>query len=153
MNKHLWNMRLAMEEAEKAFDLGEVPVGAIITDRQDRILARTHNLKEKNKNPCHHAEILAIGEASQKIGDWRLNGCILYTTLGPCIMCMGAIVASRIESLFFGAYDEKGGALSLGFNIHKNPKLNHKVAVVGGLLHYECSRQVSSFFKLRRKFY
>ena len=147
-----WNMSLAIDQAQKAYRLDEVPVGALVVDESEKVLARAHNLKEKNRNPCHHAEVLALSEASKSLGDWRLEGCILYTTLEPCVMCMGALVHARVARLVFGAYDEKGGALTLGFGIHKNDRLNHNVAVVGGFMHYECSRLLSEFFRAKRKF-
>ena len=144
---------MAMEEACKAFSLGEVPVGAVLTDETGKILASTHNTKEREKNPCSHAEILAISQASKEMQNWRLINCSLYVTLEPCIMCMGAIVNSRLTHLFFGTYDKKAGAVSLGFNIHQHPKLNHNIGLTGGILHYECSRLLSDFFKSKRKFY
>ena len=146
-------MKLAMEEAEKAYYLDEVPVGAVMVDECGHILAKTHNLKEKNNNPCHHAEILAIMESSKKLRNWRLEGCALYVTLEPCVMCLGAMVSARVARLFFGAYDEKAGALGLGLNIHAHPKLNHRIQVVGGSMHYECSRLLSDFFKAKRMAY
>ena len=148
-----WNMGLAIEQAQRAYRLDEVPVGALVVDEYDKILARAHNLKEKNRNPCHHAEILALSGASEAIGGWRLENCTLYTTLEPCTMCMGAIVNGRVAKVVFGAYDEKGGSLSLGFGIHNSARLNHRVGVVGGFMHYECSRLLSEFFRHKRRFY
>lgn len=153
MNEHLWNMKLAMEEAEKAYHLDEVPVGALVVDRRGQPLARAHNLKEKNNNPCHHAEILAITESAKKLKQWRLSECTLYVSLEPCIMCLGAMVSARIDRLFFAAYDEKSGALSLGLSIHAHPRLNHEIRVVGGLMHYESSQLLSGFFKTKRASY
>ncbi len=146
-------MKLAIEEASTASSLGEVPVGAVVTDETGKILSSTHNSKERDKNSCYHAEILAISQASKEMKDWRLINCSLYVTLEPCIMCMGAVVNSRIRNLVFGAYDKKAGAVSLGFNIHNNQKLNHRIGLTGGIMHYECSRLLSDFFKLKRKFY
>lgn len=143
-------MTLAIDEANIAENIGEVPVGAIIIDSHGKVIAKAHNLKEKNQVACQHAEILAIEEASQFLNSWRLIGCSIFVTLEPCPMCMGAIIQSRIEHVYFGAYDPKGGAISLGFNLHQNLKLNHKVNVLGGLRHLECSKQLSNFFKRRR---
>ena len=148
-----WYLKLALEEANKAFSLGEVPVGCVIVNQENQILSSSHNLKEKTNDPCGHAELIAIREAAAKLGNWRLTGCRLFVTLEPCSMCMGAIINARLKDLVFGAYDMKGGAISLGFNLHQNPGLNHRVNVVGGLEHYECSKLISDFFKQRRSLY
>ena len=153
MDNDIWNMKMAIEKAWEASLMGEVPVGSVVVDENGKILARTHNLKEREKNPCYHAEILALSEASKERGDWRLTHATLYATLEPCVMCMGAVMQSRIAHLVFGAYDTKSGAISLGFNIHNNRKLNHRIRLTGGLMQYECSRLLSDFFKLKRKFY
>ena len=148
-----WYMGLALEEAEKAFRLGEVPVGACIVDPAGKLVLKTHNLKEKIFDPTGHAEVIAIREASVEKKTWRLTGHSLYVTLEPCCMCMGAISQARIANVIFGAYDPKGGAISLGYNIHKNEKLNHQFNVVGGAKHYECSKIISDFFRLKRRQY
>ncbi len=150
MNDHIWFMRLALEQAEQAWRLQEVPVGAVVVDAKGEVLARAHNLKETNHNACGHAEILALQEASQKLGTWRLNDCRLYVTLEPCPMCLAALGQSRIQQVIFGAYDPKGGSVSLGYALHKDPRLNHRFAMIGGVLHYDCSRMLSEFFKQRR---
>jgi len=152
-NLDFWYMSLAIDEAERAFSIGEVPVGAVMVDSENRVLASTHNLKEVNNDPCGHAEILAIRDAAKKIGSWRLNNCRIYVTLEPCLMCMGALIQSRIGSLVFGAYDPKGGAISNGFNVHQNKLLNHRFSIVGGVEHYQCGKTLSNFFKQRRSFY
>lgn len=146
----LWNMSLALEEAEKAYHEDEVPIGAIIVDQNNKILAKSFNLKEKNHDSLGHAEILAIKIAGQTISNWRLSGCTLYVTCEPCPMCLAAMVQARIKTLVFGAYDPKGGALSLGYNLYKDERLNHKFSVVGGLKQFECSRLLSQFFKEKR---
>ena len=146
-------MNLAGEEASKAFKLGEVPVGCLIVDKDRRVIASAHNLKETNKFSCHHAEILAIEKASQALGAWRLLGCTAFVTLEPCPMCLSAFLQSRIESLVFGAYDPKGGAISLGYNFAKDSRLNHSFQVIGGVSHYEHSKTMSDFFRQRRKGY
>lgn len=150
-SEHEWFMRMAYELAEQAAALGEVPVGSVLVDRDGVVLAKAHNFKEKNNNPCGHAEIEAIINASEKKEDWRLDGSTLYVTLEPCGMCAGAIIQSRIKRVVFGAYDPKGGVLSCGLNLWGNSKLNHNVEVIGGVLHFECGRQLSKFFKERRK--
>jgi tRNA(adenine34) deaminase len=150
MRDHMWHMQSALIEAEKAYHNNEVPVGAIILDDAKKIVAEAHNDKEKSKNPCGHAEILAIQQACKKLNDWRLNDHTLYVTLEPCPMCMGAIIQSRIKKVVFGAYDLKGGALSVGLNIHQNSALNHEVEIIGGIRHFECSKLLSDFFRLKR---
>ena len=148
-----WFMQEAFQEATKAQDLGEVPVGAVIVTEHKEILAKAYNLKETDKNPCGHAEVLSIIEAAKQFGDWRLCGASMFVTLEPCLMCMGAIVHARLKSLYFGAYDKKAGAVSLGFGIHNDKRLNHKFNVYGGLNHFENSKQISDFFRARRTTY
>ena len=150
---HLWIMDEALIEANKAYREDEVPIGAIIVDANGSIIARAHNKKENVNNPCGHAEILAILEAAKKINNWRLIGCSLYVTLEPCPMCLGAIVQSRLSNLYFGAYDAKGGVISLNYNLYKDKRLNHNFNVVGGLKHYDCSKVLSRFFKEKRSSY
>ena len=151
--EHLWWMNLALEEAEKAYRIEEVPIGAILVDEEGKEIARSYNLKEQTANPCGHAEILAITQAAQTLNSWRLLNCTLYVTLEPCPMCLGAMVQSRIGQLVFGAYDPKGGALSLGFNLYKDERLNHHFRVMGGVRHFQCSRILSQFFREKRQDY
>ena len=153
INDHLWLMDEALKEADKAYREDEVPIGAVIVDSAGTILSRSHNHKEKAHNPCGHAEILAITEACKNIGNWRLLDCSIYVTLEPCPMCLSALVQARIGHLYFGAYDTKGGALSLNYNFYKDQKLNHSFPVLGGLRHFECSRLLSTFFKEKRSTY
>jgi tRNA(adenine34) deaminase len=143
----------ALIEAEKAYREDEVPIGAVIVDSAGTIISRTHNQKEKVFNPCGHAEILAITEAAKRKSNWRLTDCSIYVTLEPCPMCLSALVQARISHLYFGAYDAKGGALSLNYNFYKDQKLNHSFPVLGGLRHFECSRLLSTFFKEKRTNY
>ncbi len=143
----------ALRLAEDAFFQEEVPVGAVIISKTGEILSEAHNLKEKNNDVTAHAEILAIKEAAKKIGSWRLTGCSIIVTLEPCPMCLSAIAQSRIKNLYFGAYDKKGGALSLGYNFSSDSRLNHKFNIYGGFKHYECSTLLSNFFKRKRKNY
>ncbi|MFG1493997.1 nucleoside deaminase [Halobacteriovorax sp. ZH4_bin.1] len=153
IKSHIWNMNLALEEAELAFKAGEVPVGAIIVDENDNVIARTHNLKEHQKDTTAHAEILAIREASEKLGDWRLLNCTIYITLEPCPMCLYAILQARFKNVVFGAYDQKAGSVSLGYSFQKDKRFNHKFSIIGGVEHFKCSKVLSDFFKLRRKTY
>lgn len=147
---HLWNMGVALTLAEEAYRDNEVPVGAVIVDAGGKVLAKARNNKEKNNDPCGHAEILAIREASKTLGQWRLLDTTLYVTLEPCPMCLSAALQARVKTVMFGAYDPKGGALSLGYQFNNDARLNHKLGIVGGLMHFECSQLVSNFFRDKR---
>ena len=142
-------MEEALVEAKKAFELGEVPVGAVIV-KDGEIIARAHNLTETSKDPTAHAEVLAIKKAAEVLGGWRLMGCSMYVTLEPCSMCAGALVWSRMENLFIGARDPKTGACGSVFNIVDSGKLNHNVNVEYGLLETECSELLKEFFRALR---
>lgn len=143
-------MKQAFNEAQTAFYEDEVPVGCLIVSPYKEVLASTFNLKEKQNDPSAHAEILAIREAAKKLGDWRLNGCTAYVTLEPCPMCLNALLQARVKRVVFGAYDRKGGALSLGYNFHLDNRLNHSFSITGGVLHYDCSQLLSKFFRQKR---
>lgn len=152
-DEHIYFMKIAMEEAEQAFKLDEVPVGAVIVSGDGQLLGQAHNIKESSHDPTGHAELLAIKLAALKLKNWRLSDCYVFVTLEPCPMCMSALQQARIGKLVFGAYDLKGGAISKGFNLHQNPALNHSFQVTGGLLHFQSSRLLSTFFKQRRGAY
>lgn len=141
----------ALREAQEASFQDEVPVGCVIVGPHGEVLSRAHNLKEKLCDTTAHAELLAIREASNKIQNWRLLNCSIFVTLEPCPMCLSAILQARLSTLYFGAYDPKGGALSLGYNFPKDDRFNHRFGVVGGVNHYECSRLLSDYFKQKRK--
>lgn len=143
-------MRLALEEAQKASSLNEVPVGAVLVDQHNSIISKAHNLRESRQNPLAHAEILAIEEASKKLGRWRLVNTTLYVTLEPCVMCMGAIVNSRIERIVLGASDPKAGGLLSKYNIGTDNKLNHRIKFTEGILHSECGKIIKDFFQTKR---
>ena len=144
-------MAEALKEAEKAAEMGEVPIGAVIV-RDGEIIAKGHNMTESTKDPTAHAEMLAIRQASQKLGGWRLIGCSMYVTAEPCSMCAGAIVWSRIEKLFIGTMDPKAGACGSVFNIPQEKKLNHFVEIETGVMEEECAQIMKDFFrKLRSK--
>ncbi len=153
LQDQLWLMDEALIEAEKAYRQDEVPIGAVVVDANGTILSRGHNVKESNYNPCGHAEILAITEAGKKLSNWRLINCSIFVTLEPCPMCLSAMIQARIGTLYFGAYDPKGGSLSLNYNFYKDQKLNHAFSVVGGLRHFECSKLLSRFFREKRDGY
>ncbi len=145
-------IREALKLAKIAYDLGEVPVGAVVVNRiNGEIIGRGYNLRETDKNPLAHAEIIAINEASQALGGWRLINCDIYVTLEPCPMCCGAIINSRVENVIFGAYDKKSGSVKSMQEMFELP-YNHKPKAIGGVLEEECSAILSRFFKeLRNK--
>lgn len=143
-------MNLALQQAKNAQDSNEVPVGAILVDERGNELSKQFNKKEITYNATAHAEILCIEEASEKLKNWRLSNCTMYVTLEPCLMCLGAIIQARIKLLVFGAYDLKGGSISLGYDFHKDIRLNHQINVIGGVHHFECSKIISDFFKTKR---
>jgi tRNA(adenine34) deaminase len=144
-------MRAAIAEAEKAAAIGEVPIGAVIV-RDGEIVGRGYNLRETKKDPTLHAEMIAIREASERLGGWRLIGCTLYVTLEPCPMCAGAIVQSRMEQVVYGARDPKAGCAGTLMNLLDEPRFNHQVPVVEGVLAEECGQLLKNFFRnLRQK--
>jgi tRNA(adenine34) deaminase len=132
-------MMEALQEAQKAYALGEVPVGAVI-ESNGVIIGRGHNRTETDKDPISHAEIIAIREAAKALGGWRLSGCKLYVTTEPCSMCAGAIVLARIEKLFIGTMDPKAGACGSLANIPQDQRLNHYVEIETGILEEECKQ-------------
>lgn len=144
-------MLLAIEEAQIAGSNGEVPVGAVITDRNNNIISSGRNLRETIQDPTAHAEIIAIRKASEKLKSWRIEGATLYVTLEPCAMCIGAIVLARISRLVFGTRDPKAGAVYSLYNIGTDSRLNHNVEVIEGVLEVECSSLLREFFSELRK--
>lgn len=140
-------MQEALVEAKKALALQEVPIGAII-EKDGKIVGRGHNLTETMKDPTAHAEILAIRQAAQTLGGWRLLDCNMYVTTEPCSMCAGAIVLARIKKLFIGTQNPKAGACGSIFNIVQEKRLNHFVEIEIGLLQKECEQMMKSFFKV-----
>lgn len=143
-------MKLAYNQALKAWDLGEVPIGAVI-EYEGEVVAQAHNLVETMQDPTAHAEILAITQAARKIGDWRLNGATLYVTKEPCPMCSGACVMSRITRVVFGMSDSKMGFLGGAMKFHDHFGLNHKLIVSDLVLQDECTELLKTFFALKRK--
>jgi tRNA(adenine34) deaminase len=142
-------MRLAMREAERALEHGDVPIGAVLV-RGGEIVAAAHNERELRQDPTAHAEVIALREAAQAAGSWRVLDAVLYVTLEPCAMCAGAIVLARVPRVVFGASDPKAGACGSVLDVLAEPRLNHRPAVVGGLLAQECGALLSEFFASRR---
>ena len=143
-------MRLALEEARKGAELGEVPIGAIVV-RDGEVVSRACNTREMEHDPAGHAEFSAIEQAAQRLGVWRLTGCTVYVTLEPCIMCAGLMHQARIDRCVFGAYDPKAGALGTLYQINADERLNHVYEAEGGVLQEECAQLLRDFFRARRK--
>lgn len=143
-------MRLALVEAEAAARHGDVPIGAVVLSPDGDVIARAGNERELLGDPTAHAEVVAIRQAAEVVGEWRLSDCTLVVTLEPCTMCAGAVVASRIGHLVFGAFDEKAGAVSSLWDVVRDPRLNHRPAVTAGVLADECAAVLDRFFAERR---
>ena len=143
-------MKEALKEAQKAYSKLEVPVGAVIV-KDDKIIARAHNLKETKTDTTKHAEILAIQKASKKLKSWRLIDCEMYITLEPCPMCAGAIINSRIKKIYIGTQDKKTGAAGSVLNLFDDYIFNHKVETETGIMQEECEKTLQEFFKELRK--
>ncbi len=143
-------MRAALREARKAASRDEVPVGCVIV-REGKILSRAHNRREETQMATAHAELLAIQKACKKLGSWRLEGCDLYVTLEPCPMCAGAIVNARVGSVFFGAFDPKGGYAVTLHRTFEDSALNHRPAFEGGILEEECGELLRAYFREKRR--
>ena len=142
-------MRLALEEAGFAFSEGEVPVGAILV-KDGSIITRAHNQRERSNDPSAHAEVIALREAARIIGSWRLSDATLYVTKEPCIMCAGTMVNARLGRLVYGCRDSKGGAVESLYTLLNDPRLNHQVEVLSGILEEECAEILKMFFKDKR---
>lgn len=142
-------MQRALELAEQASQLDEVPIGAVVT-HEGQIIGEGYNTKEHGLNPTAHAEMIAIQQAANHLGRWRLHGCTLYVTLEPCPMCAGAIVNARMDKVVFGARDAKSGACESLFTITNDARLNHRCEVKGGVLEEDCVAILQTFFKAKR---
>ena len=142
-------MALALEEATRAAELGEVPIGAVVV-HDGEVIARAGNRRETDADPAAHAEFSALMRASRVLGRWRLTGCTVYVTLEPCLMCAGLMVNSRIDRCVFGAPDPKGGAVGTLYDVSHDARLNHEFEVEGGVLEAECAEVLRAFFKRRR---
>jgi tRNA(adenine34) deaminase len=142
-------MRHALREAQAAYDEDEVPIGVVVV-HENRVIAAAHNQREQLHDPTAHAEMIAITQAAEALGNWRLEGCTLYVTLEPCPMCAGAIVLARIPRVVYGAADPKAGAVTTLYQILGDPRLNHRAEVVAGVLADECGAILSRFFEQKR---
>ena len=143
-------MRVALNEAKKAHDIDEVPIGAAIFDKDDNLICANHNRRELDQNPTSHAEILVLEEASQILGTWRLEDTTIAVTLEPDAMCAGAIVNARVSKLIYGAPNLKAGAAYSLYNIPQDPRLNHHVEIKDNILSHESEAILSSFFDSKR---
>jgi tRNA(adenine34) deaminase len=148
MHEHY--MRVALEEAQRAYAEDEAPIGAVIV-HENRVIASAHNQREQLNDPTAHAEMIAITQAAENLRCWRLEGCTLYVTLEPCPMCAGAIVQARIPTVVYGAADPKAGAVRTLYNLLDDPRLNHRCQIVPGVLGEDCGRILSQFFQQQRK--
>ena len=144
-------MRLALKQAELSEKIGEVPIGALIVDKNGKILSKSTNIREKIKSTLGHAELVAIHRACQRLDSWRLIDCTLYVTLEPCFMCAGALVQSRIARVVYAARDPKAGALHSLHELGNDKRLNHRFAVTSGILAEESSSMLKNFFRKKRK--
>lgn len=155
-------MRLALDEAQRAARLDEVPIGAVVVYEPidpatrkplaaPKVVARACNLRESTQDPAGHAEFLALKQAAEALGAWRLSGCTVYVTLEPCIMCAGLMHQARVDRCVYGAYDKKAGALGTLYAIHSDERLNHTFEVTSGVLEEECAALLRDFFKQKRK--
>ena len=143
-------MALALAEARRAWEIQEVPVGAVLVSASGEVLAATHNRAIIERDPSAHAEILALRAAAQKLQNYRLLNTTLYVTIEPCIMCMGAIVHARVARLVFGAADPKWGGAGSLYDLAADPRLNHRIETVRGVLEDDCRRLIQDFFRSRR---
>lgn len=143
-------MRRAIDLAHRAWDVNEVPVGAVVY-RGEEVIAEAYNLRESDRDPTAHAELLAMRQASQRLGEWRLNDCSLAVTLEPCPMCAGAIVNARVGRLIYGASDPKAGAVESLYSLCDDRRLNHRPEVIRAVLAPECRGLLRDFFKQRRR--
>lgn len=155
-------MRLALEEAQLAAQIGEVPVGAVVVyapvdkatrkpTAEPRVIAKAHNLRETDRDATAHAELLAMRAAMRELDAWRLDGCTVYVTLEPCLMCAGLMQQARLTRCVFGASDPKGGAVGSLYQLNADERLNHRFEVRAGVLESECATILKDFFRARRK--
>lgn len=150
MNRWQPAIEAALAQARLALAHDDVPIGAVVLDSAGLVIAQAHNERELIADPTAHAEVLALRRAAEALGSWHLNDCTLVVTLEPCTMCAGAIVAARVGRLVFGAYDPKAGAVASLWDVVRDPRLNHRPEVVGGIAEAECGALLQEFFAQRR---
>ena len=143
-------MAVALDEARAGLDHGDVPVGAVVIDPSGEVVARRHNERELTGDPTAHAELLALRDAAARVDGWRLDAHTLVVTLEPCPMCAGAALAARVGTIVFGAWDPKAGACGSLYNLAADPRLNHEMTLVPGVLEQECASLLQVFFRERR---
>src|SRR4051812_26457759 len=143
-------MAMALDEARAAAAEDEVPIGAVIVSMTAGVIGRAHNQRKQLNDPTAHAEMIAITQAAQALGTWRLDNCVLYVTLEPCPMCAGAVVQARLPRVVYGCADPKAGACDTLYRITADPRLNHRAEVVAGVLADRCAAVLSAFFRQRR---
>lgn len=143
---HQKYMKLAIEQAQKAADIGEVPIGAVLV-HENQVIAQAFNDRETSQNPLHHAELMVIEQGSKILNKWRLSDCTLYVTLEPCPMCAGAIIQSRVGHVVFGAFDPKAGCVGSLMDLPRDERFNHTPEVITGILEKECGDLLRTFFK------
>ena len=143
-------MRMAIDQAYIAEENGDVPIGCVIV-YEDRVIAKAYNQREQLHDPTAHAEIVALTQAAEYIGNWRLHGCTLYVTLEPCPMCAGALVLGRLDRVVYGTDDPKTGAVRSLYQLVEDTRLNHQLEVTCGMMQDECKKQLQAFFQRRRE--
>lgn len=148
--RHVHYMQIALKEAKSAWSEQEVPIGAVIVC-QNRVIARAYNQREQLRDPTAHAEMLAITQAAESLGSWRLEECTLYVTLEPCPMCAGAIIQARIPRVVFGAFDPKAGAVRSLYQLLEDQRFNHRSEVISGILAEQCGALLTEFFQEQRR--
>jgi tRNA(adenine34) deaminase len=148
---HVHHMELALQEATLAAEADEVPVGAVVVSLDHGVIGQAHNQRELLNDPTAHAEMIALTQAAQALGSWRVENCILYVTLEPCPMCAGAVVQARVPYVVYGAIDPKAGACDTLYRIASDPRLNHRAQVIGGVLADRCAALLTDFFAAKRR--
>ncbi len=145
-------MRAALDQARRATDAGDVPIGAVVLSASGEVIGTGHNVRERDGDPTGHAEIVALRAAAESVGEWRLGGCTLVVTLEPCTMCAGAVVLARVDRLVFAAYDDKAGAVGSLWDVVRDRRLNHRPEVIPGVLAAESTALLEEFFAAHRDF-
>ena len=151
IRSHEFYMRIALNEALKAYEIGEIPVGAAVISSEGEVLSKSHNESIRRHDPSAHAEIIALREAAETLKNYRLNKSRIYVTIEPCVMCAGALIHARVEEVIFGVADPKAGGLVTLYQLGNDIRLNHRLKVISGVLEAECGEIIQRFFKEKRK--